>query len=98
MLPIRVTESASLQVEEAQQWWSANRTSAPQAFRVDLQQAFDLISQRPSIGTPATNVALPDVRRVYLVRVRYFLYYRVQPDQVEILALWHGNRGQNPEI
>ena len=98
MLPIRATESASRQVYEAAEWWAVNRPSAPQAFRDDLQQAFDLISRQPSIGAVATNVALRDVRRVYLGRIRYFLYYRVKPDQVEILALWHGNREPNPEL
>ena len=98
MLPIKVTRSASLQVQEAANWWVANRNSAPQAFRDDLQQAFDLISQQTGIGAAATNVALQGVRRVYLDRVRYFVYYRVKPDQIEILALWHGSRGQDPEF
>ncbi|MCH7842038.1 MAG: hypothetical protein IID01_04650 [Chloroflexi bacterium] len=56
------------------------------------------MSQQPGIGTAATNVALQGVRRVYLGRIRYFLYYRTRPDQVEILALWHSNRGQDPEF
>ena len=98
MLPIRVTGSASRQVQEAVEWWSANRTTAPLAFRDDLQQAFELISRQPEIGASATNVAVQDVRRVFLGRVRYFLYYRVQPGQIEILALWHSSRGQAPEI
>ena len=103
MLPIRVTGSASLQIQEAAVWWAANRTSAPLAFRDDLRQAFGLISQQPGIGAAAENVALQNVRRVYLARVRYFLYYRVRPEptdgeQVEILALWHSNRGEGPNL
>ncbi len=98
MLPIRVTGSALLQIQEAADWWLANRTSAPLAFRDDLRQAFELISQQPGIGAAAANVELQGVRRVFLGRVRYFLYYRVRPDQVEILALWHSNRGQEPEF
>ena len=98
MLPIKLTGSASLQIREAADWWLANRNAAPRAFRDDLQQAFDLISQHPGIGAVATNAALQGVRRVYLGRVRYFIYYRVRPDRVEILALWHSNHGQDPAL
>ena len=98
MLPVRVVASASLQIQEASDWWSANRDSAPLAFRDDLQQAFELISQQPRIGASATNVSLRGVRRVYLDRIRYFLYYRARPNQIEVLALWHSNRGQDPQL
>jgi len=96
-MPIKIVGRAALQIEEAASWWLANRTAASTAFRDDLEQAFSLISKQPSIGAAATNSALTEVRRVFLGRIRYFLYYRVQPDQVEILALWHSNRGPEPE-
>ena len=98
MLPIRVTPSASLQIQEAADWWVANRSSAPRSFRDDLRQAFDLISYQPGIGATAANIVLQGVQRVYLERLRYFLYYRVRPDRVEILALWHSNRGEAPQL
>ncbi|MBC8281247.1 MAG: type II toxin-antitoxin system RelE/ParE family toxin [Chloroflexi bacterium] len=98
MLPIKVTSSAVLQIEEAASWWSDNRPAAPLALRDDLQQAFTLISEQPNIGAAATNAALPGVRRIHLGRIRYFLYYRIRPDQVEILALWHASRGQEPSL
>ena len=98
MLPVRVVTSASLQIQEAADWWLANRASAPLAFRDDLQQAFELISLQPEIGPAATNVSIQDVRRVYLGRVRYFLYYRAQSNLIEVLALWHSNRGQDPQL
>lgn len=98
MMPIKVVGRATLQIEEAASWWLDNRTAAPTAFRDDLEQAFSLISEQPSIGAAATNSALTGVRRVFLGRIRYFLYYRIQPDQVKILALWHSNRGREPEV
>jgi plasmid stabilization system protein ParE len=98
MMPIKVVGRAALQIEEAASWWLANRTAAPTAFRDDLEQAFSLISEQPSIGAAATSSVLTGVKRVFLGRIRYFLYYRVQPDQVEILALWHSNRDREPEV
>ena len=98
MMPIKVVGRAALQIEEAASWWLANRTATPTAFRDDLEQAVSLISEQTSIGAAATNSALTRVSRVFLGRIRYFLYYRVQPDQVEILALWHSIRGREPEV
>ena len=52
------------------------------------------------IGTRATNVALPGVRRLHLGRVRYDLYYRQVdgPPRLEILAFWHSSRGTLPPL
>ena len=77
MMPIKVVGRADLQIEEAVFWWLANRTAAPTAFRDDLEQALSLISEQPSIGAAATNSVLIGVTRVFLERIRYFLYYRV---------------------
>ena len=98
MLPIRVTANASLQIEEAADWWASNRLSALRAFRDDLRQAFDLISYQPGIGAVAENVALKGVHRVYPERVSHFVYYRVRTDRVEILAVWHANRVEGPQL
>jgi plasmid stabilization system protein ParE len=100
MLPIKVTRRAEAEIERAASWWLANRSAAPEALREDLSRALDLISRQPLIGSAATNTKLPGVRRVYLSRVRYFLYYRVttEPQQVEVLALWHASRGKGPKL
>ncbi len=46
------------------------------------------------------NEKLAGVRRLHLKRIRYYLYYRVKddPQQVEILALWHTSRGTGPDL
>jgi len=33
-----------------------------------------------------------------LKRIHYYLYYRVEQDDIEILALWHTSRGTGPPI
>ena len=98
MLPIKVTPVADAQVQEAGSWWLANREKAPEAFKEELQRGFVLISQRPEIGAKATNVKLKGVLRIHLSRIRYFLYYRVQGDWIEILALWHSSRLKGPAL
>ena len=97
MLPIKVTPVAATQIQKAADWWLSNREKAPGAFREELQRGFALISQKPEVGAKATNVKLKNVRRIHLSRVRYFLYYRVKPDRVEVLALWHSSRRVGPQ-
>jgi len=31
-------------------------------------------------------------------RIRYFIYYRVTPDTVDVLAVWHVSRGKQPAL
>jgi plasmid stabilization system protein ParE len=98
MLPIKITRCAAAQIRKAAGWWSTNRLAAPNALKEELANAFMLISHQPEIGAAATNVCLAGVRRIYLDRVRYFLYYRARATQIEILALWHSSRGKGPRL
>jgi len=40
----------------------------------------------------------PDLRRLYLSRVRYHIYYRLEPGKVLVLAFWHASRGGGPGL
>lgn len=95
---IRVSRRAESQLEVASAWWSENRPKAPDAFEEEIERGFDLISSMPSVGQPVAHAELSGVRRLLLGRIRYYLYYLVQPDSktVEILALWHASRGSSP--
>jgi plasmid stabilization system protein ParE len=100
-LKINFTVRASRQVGEAEQWWRENRTKAPDALRVELEQALQLIASQPEVGAKAQNARLTGVRRVLLGRVSYHLYYRLvdSPSRsVQVLALWHTSRGRGPDV
>jgi plasmid stabilization system protein ParE len=92
---VMFTPRASREVDEAKRWWRENRTKAPNALEEELRHAIDLIAASPAIGAIATNINLDGVRRVFLNRVKYFVYYRSRPEAcvVEIVALWHARRG-----
>ena len=100
LLPVRIVGSAGRAIVEAAEWWAANRPKAPDAFAVELERAFQLLSSQPLIGSRARNVKLSGVRRLHLPRVHYHLYYRVtsNPDAVKVLALWHTSRGTSPDL
>lgn len=99
-LPVQVTALAARQIREAESWWRTNRTAAPNAIAQELQRAFSLIASQPQAGGSATNVTLRGVRRVYLPRIKYHIYYHLidNAERVEVVAFWHARRGDGPPI
>ena len=98
MLEVEVTPRAAAQIEAAAIWWARNRPAAPDAIRLDFQDARTLLSRRPGIGARSSTVRYPDLRRLHLSRVRYHIYYDVRPGKVVILAFWHASRGSGPNL
>lgn len=99
-LPLEVTRLATRQIETAEEWWRENRTAAPNLIREELSRAFALITAQPRIGSRATHVRLPGVRRIFLPRVRYHVYYHLlsAPDRIEVVAFWSSWRGKGPPV
>ncbi|HWM93010.1 MAG TPA: type II toxin-antitoxin system RelE/ParE family toxin [Thermoanaerobaculia bacterium] len=98
-LRLLVVAEAERQIRDAAGWWHANRPAARGLFRQELARGFEFITTQPDIGPKALDVALAGVRRLHLLRIHYYLYYRVTDDQaVEVLALWHTSRGELPPI
>jgi len=77
VLAVEVTPRAARQLERAAAWWAENRTAAPDAIRVDFEEAKLLLARQPGVGAKSSNANYPDLRRVFLSRVRYHVYYRV---------------------
>ena len=97
-LRINVSQGALAQIEEAAAWWARNRPLAPGAVREDLDRILGLLSVEPGIGARARRAKLQGVRRVTLSRIRYYVYYRVSDDALEVLAFWHSSRGREPQL
>jgi plasmid stabilization system protein ParE len=98
-LPVRIVSSAARAIAETAEWWRTNRPNTPEAFILDLENSLKLIASHPDIGARARNAKLEGVRRVHLARVHYHLYYRVTREQaIDVLALWHTSRGNDPEL
>ena len=98
MLAVEVTPRAARQLERAAAWWAENRTAAPDAIRVDFEEAKLLLARQPGVGAKSSNANYPDLRRVFLSRVRYHVYCRVWPGKVVILAFWHSSRASRPSL
>lgn len=97
-LRIEITEKAQTQISVASAWWAENRPAAPGAIREELDRILGLLRVQPEIGTIARRPTLSGVRRVTLSRIRYYVYYRVADDTLQVLAFWHTSRGSGPLI
>src|SRR5258706_9469279 len=99
-LPIEVEPAAKRQLADAHAWWEVNRPAAPNAIRDDFREMTRTLARTPRIGPRATDTRTPDVRKVFLPRVGFVIYYRVigSPPILEIMAFWHARRGKGPPI
>ena len=95
-LRVRISARAANQVRKAAEWWLANRPAAPGAISADFGEAVSLLSEQPGIGANYTGLRVPGVRRLFLGRVGYFVYYTVQNDSLYVLAFWHARREPPP--
>lgn len=92
-----VTRRAAAQLERAARWWRENRSAAPDAVADDFDDALRLLALQPELGARSASPRHPELRRLFLSRIRYHVYYQAWPDKVVILAFWHASR-QSPSI
>lgn len=99
-LLVVLTRRAERQLEGALAWWKANRPAAPDLLSNEVLHAVELLAFQPAMGTKARGEQFQGVRRVLLEAVGYHLYYRVRPAlrRVEILVVWHAQRGGKPQV
>jgi plasmid stabilization system protein ParE len=97
---IHLTPDAATQIADAESWWRANRLSAPDALTDELNRTLDDLDVFPDAGQPVPDAKLRGVRRIYIKRVHYHLYFRVTNDRraIDILAFWHASRGAGPPL
>ncbi len=97
-LELFVSRRAAREIERVVQWWAINRSAAPGAVHQDLRAALNLLLVQPDIGARVNEASSPDVRRLHLDRVRYWIYYRVRRNRLEILSVWHSSRDSGPTV
>ena len=89
---LKVAGNAERQIQQASDWWFDNRLAAEGLFRQELGRAFELICSQPAAGPKATNVVLPNVRRVLLARTGYYLYYSYATEGTDSVVSVLGRR------
>ena len=97
-LRVKVSARAADQVRGAAKWWAANRPAAPGAIAADFGESVALLAEQPGIGTKYAGTRTPGVRRLYLNRLRYFVYYKATNSELQVLAFWHASREHQPVL
>lgn len=97
-LDVHITRRAAAEIERHAEWWARNRPAAPGAVRKDLLATFSVLKEHPGMGAAVEAASSPDVRRFYVDRIRYWVYFRVRGNRLEILSVWHSARGHGPAV
>lgn len=97
-LRVKISARAAVQTRRAGEWWLQNRPAAPGAVAKDIGESIALLAEQPGIGAKYEGARTPGVRRLFLGRIGYFLYYRVSDEALEVLALWHASRAEQPHV
>lgn len=95
---LRIAPRAEAQIEEASDWWFENRPASPTLLDEELERAFAMIRDMPGAGQQVAHAQRPGVRRLFMGRVRYHLYYVEAGEIIVVLALWHASRGTGPDV
>ena len=97
-LRVKIAARAANQVRKSAQWWAKNRPAAPGAIAADFGESVALLAEQPGIGATYDGARTPGVRRILLSRVGYFVYYKVEDRDLQVLAFWHARRGTQPVL
>ena len=57
-----------------------------------------MLSRQPGVGATSSTTRYPELRRLFLSRVRYHIYYRVRPGKIVVVAFWHASRASGPGV
>jgi plasmid stabilization system protein ParE len=87
-LPLIITPEAEADIAEAKAWYEGQRPGLGDEFLLCVEEALDRIRMIPRGGREVA----PGVRRVVVRRFPYGIFYRVDPDQMAVLAVYHGRR------
>ncbi len=86
-LRVTLSREAEADLAEAVDWyeeWAGRGADFVARVRAVLKQIGDFPDRSP--------IVFPSVRRALIRRTPYGVYYRVHPDHVEVLAVYHGRR------
>ena len=97
-LRVKISARAAGQVRKAADWWAVNRKSAPGAIAADFGESVSLLAEQPGIGAKYEGARTVGVRRLFLSRVGYFVYYKAEHGDLKVLAFWHASRGHQPVL
>jgi plasmid stabilization system protein ParE len=91
-LAIKFHRAARAEFDEAIDWYEAQRPGLGDDFEEAVQEILDGIAAVPELHQCVLN----DIRRAVVRRFPYTVFYRVRPDHIRVIAVFHS--GRDPSI
>lgn len=95
---VELSARARRELQRITRWWKENRQGSPHLLEDEFTAAGAMLATHPESAPVAPRYA--SVRRLFLPRTRYAIYYEVVHTErrVVVLAIWHTARGQEPRL
>lgn len=87
-LPLVINPLAEADLADARAWYESQRSGLGDELIAGVDVALRLVQEHPL--TPA--IVFRDVRRVLVRRFPYGIFYRVDDDQITVIAVYHARR------
>lgn len=91
-LRIVFRRAAQSELEDAAVWYDEQRVGLGEEFIIEIEQAVANAAAAPK----RYPIVFGDVRRTVARRFPFSVYFRVRPNKLVVLAVFHGRR--NPAI
>jgi plasmid stabilization system protein ParE len=91
MKRVRLISPADLDYFQALEWYEERKPGLGQEFDAELFALFERIKQNPEFFQKESEL----VRKARMPRFKYRIYFRVEGDEIGVLAIWHPSR--NPD-
>jgi len=96
MAEVRWTPQAADDLEAITNFIAADSPQYASLFAIDVLAAVDRLVVFPRSGRIVPEMDHPDVREVILGNYR--IVYRIRPDLIEVLTVYHGARLLDPTL
>jgi plasmid stabilization system protein ParE len=87
-LPLIITPEAEADLADARAWYEQKRAGLGEEFVLCVEAGLDHICRVPKAATEV----YPGVRRMMVRRFPFGIFYRVDDDQIAVLAVYHSKR------
>jgi toxin ParE1/3/4 len=91
MRRVRLQSPADRDYLQALEFYEERQQGLGKEFDTELLALFERIKQNPALFQKETEL----VRKARMPRFKYRIYFRVEGDEIGVLAIWHPSR--NPD-
>ena len=89
---------ARREIARLDDWWRANRLSAPDAVPLEVEHALGVLVHQPGLGQRVATGRPIQVRRYLLSKTQHWMYFRVKNNLLEVLCVWGTQRESGPRL